>query len=625
MGIINILDPSTANKIAAGEIIERPVSVVKELMENSLDAKADYIEIEIIEGGLSLIRVMDNGQGMDSEDAQIAFLRYATSKISVLEDLFKLSTFGFRGEALASIAAVSQIVLTTCNNSSNIGIKLKLAAGEIENKESVASLQGTTIEIRNLFFNTPGRRKFITNRSYEAGLITELVSKYSLGYPGVRFRLTSNKEVVFDTSGLDSVESRLEEIYGQELAGKFVNIATKELKPKINVEAWLALPNYNRNTKNQQTFFINGRLIKSKELNKVLDETYHTLIPKGRFAVALIKLEIPATELDVNIHPTKLQVKINNLDTILNSMVDLFKPKLWNTSFKDNNPLVKEKSYSKEEKHNKIKETENNFFLEETPVVYHQEILSLKKSGSNEESNAIFNYPDTKEVTPAIEKAIFVTSEDFKNEEHEVSQDMPEVKKRIDLKPLAQLNNCFILAQDKKGLYIIDQHTCHERILFEKFFKGENKKDISSENLLIPLSLTLTGQQEGILLKNIILLKELGFVVEHFGPRSFVLRAIPAGLKLKDRENFFMDLLEVLSESTRITSAKIKENIITMASCKGAVKANQKLTLPEMQYLIDELNNVDNPHACPHGRPIIYHLSMEELYKIFGRGEYRGD
>lgn len=624
MGIINILDPSTANRIAAGEIIERPVSVVKELMENSLDAKADYIEIEIIDGALSLIRVTDNGQGMDSEDAQIAFLRHATSKISALEDLFKLSTFGFRGEALASIAAVSQIILTTCNNSSNIGIKLKLVGGKIENKEIVASLQGTTIEVRNLFFNTPGRRKFITNRSYETGLITELVSKYSLGYPGVRFKLISNKEVVFDTCGLDSVESRLEEIYGRGLAGKFVYIATKELKPQINVEAWLSLPNFNRNTKNQQTFFINGRLIKSKELNMVLDETYHTLIPKGRFAIALIKLEIPGSELDVNIHPTKLQVKINNLDNILNSMVDLFKPKLWNTSIEDNNPLVKEKSYLKEKGHNNIKETENKLF-KEAPVVYHQEILSLKTSRSNEETNVIFNYPDTKEVTSTIEKATFMTYEDFKNDEYEVSQNMPEVKKRIDLKPLTQLNNCFILAQDKKGLYIIDQHTCHERILFEKFIKGENKKDVSYENLLIPLSLTLTGQQEGILLKNILHLKELGFIVEHFGPRSFVLRAIPAGLKLKNEESLFIDLLEVLSESTRITSAKIKENIIIMASCKGAVKANQKLTLQEMQYLIDELNNVDNPHACPHGRPIIYHLSMEELYKIFGRGEYRGD
>jgi len=623
MGFIKILDPATANKIAAGEIIERPVSVIKELLENSLDAQADYIEIEITDGGLNLIRVADNGHGMDSDDAQMAFLRHATSKISGLEDLFKLNTFGFRGEALPSIAAVSQLILTTCHNGSNTGIRLKLVAGEVESKETVASLRGTTIEVRNLFFNTPGRRKFITNRSYEAGLITELVTKYSLGHPHVRFKLINNKEVVFDTNGLNSVESRLEEIYGGDLAGKFIKIAQKGIRPKINVEAWLALPQYNRNTKNQQTFFINGRLIKSKELNKVLDETYHTLIPKGRFAIALIKLAIPGSELDVNIHPAKLQVKINNLDNIFNSLVALFKPKLWNTSIEDNNPLVRETVYLKENKLEKVK-TED-LFLKEAPVIYHQEILPLKETGTKEKPRADFKLQNTEETTPNIEEPIFKPPEDMVNKDLEVNKNIPEAEKRIELKPLAQLNNCFILAQDKKGLYIIDQHTCHERILYEKFYKRANTEDIPSENLLIPLSLTLTGQQEGILLKNILLLKDLGFIVEHFGPRSFVLRAVPAGLDIKDKENFFIDLLEVLSESTHVSSAKIKESIITMASCKGAIKAKQKLSFEEMQYLIDELNNVDNPHTCPHGRPIIYHLSMDDLYKIFGRGEYRGD
>lgn len=603
MGIINILDPSTATKIAAGEIVERPVSVVKELLENSLDAQSEYIEIEIIDGGLSLIRVSDNGQGMDSQDAEIAFLRHATSKIKILEDLFKLSTFGFRGEALPSIAAVSQVVLTTCNNMSNVGIRLKLMAGKIINKETVASIQGTSIEVRNLFFNTPGRRKFIANRSYEAGLITELVTKYSLGHTNIRFKLINNKETVFDSSGLTSVESRLEEIYGRDLAGKFVNIPIQEITTDVSVEAWLALPNYNRNTKNQQTFFINGRLVKSKELNKVLEETYHTFLPKGRFAIALIKLEIPGSELDVNIHPAKLQVKIINSDNILNKLVDLFKSKLWNTSIEDNNPLIKSLHFQKKE--NPGKEKNEELIFKEAPLVYHQEVLPIKESRVKIPERVTF------EETPILEK-----------EDIEIFDNTTNVKNSIELKPLAQLNNCFILAQDEKGLYIIDQHTCHERILYEKFFKKENQKEMSSENLIIPLSLTLTGKQEGALLKNILFLKDLGFIVENFGPRSFVLRGIPIGLNINDIQSFFMDLLEELSTSIHVSSAKIKESIITMASCKGAVKAHQKLTLQEMQYLIDELNIVDNPHTCPHGRPIIYHLSMADLYKIFQRGEY---
>jgi DNA mismatch repair protein MutL len=616
MGIINILNSATANKIAAGEIVERPVSVVKELLENSLDAQANFIEIEIADGGLSLIRVLDNGQGMDSEDAEKAFLRHATSKISAIEDLYNLDTFGFRGEALPSIAAVSQVVLTTCNDLTNTGVRLKLVAGEIQNKETVASLQGTTVEVRNLFFNTPGRRKFIKNRSYETGLITELVAKYSLGHPDVHFKLINNKEIVYDTSGLITTENRLEEIYGQELRDKFINIPKKEIKPGISVEAWLALPKYNRNTKNQQTFFINGRLIKCKGLNKVLEEAYHTLIPKGRFAIALIKLQMPGSELDVNIHPAKLEIKINNIDHIFPILVDLFKPKLWNTSIEANNPLFKEKSLLSEVNNDNINSFEDKKLNLEQPIVYKQNILPLTEAKIEETAAPVLSNHESSYSEKIIAD---------KEEKPSFKPDERANKKEINLYPLAQLNNCFILAQDRKGLYIIDQHTCHERILYEKFFKEENLKSAFSEYLLIPLTLTLTGHQEGILLKNILILKELGFIVEYFGPRSFILRAIPTGLKITDTESFFLDLLEILDESTNLSSGKIKEKIITLASCKGAVKANQKLTMDEMQYLINELNNVDNPHTCPHGRPIIYHLSMEDLYKIFRRGEYRGD
>jgi len=509
--------------------------------------------------------------------------------------------------------------MTTCNNETNTGIRLKLVAGKVQSKEMIASVQGTTIEVRNLFFNTPGRRKFIKNRSYEAGLITELVSKYSLGHIDVRFKLIHNKEVVFDTGGLNTTESRLVEIYGDQLKRKFIYIIKKDLKPNINVEAWLALPNFNRNTKNQQTFFINGRLIKSKELNKILEETYHTLIPKGRFAIALIKLEIPSSELDVNVHPAKLEVKITNLDHLYHSLVDLFKPKLWNANIKDHSPLFKETVQFKEEIF--VQRDSEDIFQEKIQnedflgLGYHQEELPLKETLP----------PINLIPAPKVEKISVSEPANYYHENLSVTEKNPERKKKIELTPLAQLNNSFILAEDRKGLYIIDQHTCHERILYEKFCREENNKEIFSEYLLIPHSLTLTGQQEGVLLEHILLLKDLGFTVEYFGPRTFVLRAIPAGLKIADLESFFIDLLEILNQSTGLTSAKVKESIITLASCKGAVKANQKLTHEEMLYLIDQLNNVENPHTCPHGRPIIYHLSMEDLYKIFRRGEYRGD
>ncbi|MDK2823738.1 MAG: mismatch repair protein MutL [Clostridia bacterium] len=610
MGNIKILETYIANKIAAGEIIERPVSVVKELLENSLDAQANFIEIEIKDGGLSLIRVTDNGLGMDSEDAVIAFERHATSKISSLTDLFNISTFGFRGEALPSIAAVSQVLLTTCDGLAQAGTRIKLLGGKIEKKEEIAFSRGTSLEVRNLFFNTPARRKFIKNPSYEGGLITELVTKYSLGHPGIRFKLINNQEIVYDTAGLDTVEARLNNIYGENFTGNFIHFTEKKLKPGVYVEAWLASPKINRNTKNQQTFFINGRLVKSIELNKVLEQAYHTLIPKGRFAVGLISLLIPGTELDVNIHPAKLQVKVNNIDDILTHLVDLFKSRLWNninkkskTIFISTPPPTKQNiiSYTKHEDNDFFNEAKHTYQQEVLPVVEEKPVLK--------DENKKDKFIQLKEIDEEKESK---TETYFKNN-------------NISFKPIAQLNNSFILAQDRQGLYIIDQHTCHERILYEKFFKEEEKKNIVSENLIIPVTLTLSGQQEGVLLKNILLLNSLGFIIESFGPRTFILRGIPLGLKIDDKEKFFIDLLEELTYNSNLSSAKIKETIITMASCKGAVKANQKLTTEEMDFLIKELDKVDNPQTCPHGRPIIYHISMKELYKIFQRGEYRGE
>jgi len=607
---IKVLDPLVANKIAAGEIIERPVSVVKELLENSLDAQADFIEIEIKDGGMSLIKVTDNGHGMDKEDAQVAFLRHATSKINTSKDLWNIKTFGFRGEALPSVAAVSQVLITTCDQSSATGTQLKLLGGKIENEKEIAFSQGTCIEVRNLFFNTPARRKFMKSLSFETGQITELVSKYSLGHPQVRFKLVNTKEVVLDTAGQKTTEERLNAIYGEKLSGRFIHIQ-EEIFPNFFVDAWLAPPRFNRNTRNQQIFFINGRLIKNIELSKALDQAYHTLIPKGRFPIALVSLTLPAIELDINIHPAKLQVKINNTDKLFNKIIELFKEKLWRENIVENrkSDIVffpqKNDSYpavSKEEKFS------DEIFLQEPAPVYIQEEIQIENKN----------------------KVKQIEEQDKKNEEFihlqkkEVKADKVTVRNIDKLEPLTQLNNTFILAQNNLGLYIIDQHTCHERILYEKFMKDEDKKKVLSENLLIPVTLTLTGQQEGMLLKSILILNELGFVLENFGPRTYVLRSIPVGLKVKDKEKLFIDLLEELVEYSNISSSKIKETILTLASCKGAVKANQKLTKEEMLYLLNELAQVDNPHTCPHGRPIFYHISMKELYKIFQRGEYRG-
>lgn len=630
MGRIKILDAVIANKIAAGEVIERPISVVKELVENSLDAEATFIEIMVKDGGLSLIKVTDNGYGMEKEDALIAFERHATSKINSANDLFKIQTFGFRGEALPSIGAVSQVVLTTCDQSSLTGTRIKIIGGRTESVEEVAFSTGTAVEVRNLFFNIPARRKFIKNHSYEAGLITELITKYSLGHPHVRFRLLNGREVIFDTAGLNSVLTRLVNIYGDELIKGFLHIEQTEFSPGYYVEAWLAHGKFNRNTRSQQTFFINGRLIKSMELSKCLDQAYHTLIPKGRFPIALINLIIPSHELDINIHPAKLQIKINSIEKILNKLTTLFKDKLWNTNIiKTDQQLVEFNStqeFKQEQKEIEVKKNAeknekhiNNYDRDKVNKVINQvDTLQVKESQPAVYVQAEFQLAEEKNITTEKEN-----SEPIFQIPKAIKADKVTVKTIKALEPISQLNNSFILAQNEEGLYIIDQHTCHERILYEKFMHEEENREIFSEDLLIPITLTLSGQQESVLIKNIILLKDLGFIIENFGPRTYLLRSIPVGLKIGDKRQFLLDLLEDLSHYTNFSKSKIKEAILTMAACKGAVKAKQSLTREEMINLLKQLAKVENAHTCPHGRPIFYHLSMQELYKIFQRGEYR--
>ena len=618
MGKIKILDRSTANKIAAGEIVEGPYSVVKELIENSLDAQANSIEVEIKEGGLSLIKVTDNGVGMGKDDAFLAFERHATSKISDTKDLFNITTFGFRGEALPSIASVSSIILSTKEASSSSGLKIKIVGGIVESSEEIAMNQGTSIEVRNLFFNTPARRKFLKGIGYETGRITELVTKYSLGHPGIRFKLISNQRVVYDTAGLESVELRLNNIYGEELENKFLHV-TKEDFQKFSIEGWLAPVSFSRNTRNQQTIFVNGRLIKSYELSSALDEVYHTLLPKGRFPIAVVHLQVENTNLDVNIHPAKIQIKVFNIDLIQEKLINLFRKRLLTknidnySSYQIKSPYLNKASFIPETKIAEIKEENANWetikddsFIEDNFLK--EEIIIKQEKFSWEQE-----YPEKNIQSVSIDKSLPKQIEEKVN-----------IKNILELTPIGQLNNSFILAQNPSALYIIDQHTAHERVLYEKFLREEQEKIIVKENLLIPVILTLSGKQEGILLKNILLLNDLGFIIESFGSRTYLLRSLPWGLKTENIEQFFYDLLDQLDGEPNMSLAKIKEKIIITAACKGAVKANQKLTNEEIIYLFMELAKVNNPHTCPHGRPIIHRITMQELYKVFQRGEFQG-
>ncbi|MBQ5706895.1 MAG: DNA mismatch repair endonuclease MutL, partial [Peptococcaceae bacterium] len=336
MGLIKRLESHIADKIAAGEVIERPLSVVKELLENSLDAGADTIEIEIREGGVSLIRVKDNGRGMDGDDLRLAFERHATSKISEFQDLFRLNTFGFRGEALPSIATVAQVEMTSCTANETVGHKIRIDGGVVKAFEETASTPGTVIDVQNLFYNIPARRKFLKSSSYEAGLIGDLVSKYAMGHPNVRFRYVSNGQLQLDTAGLSTVEQRMAYIYGNNLKSLIVAVPEYELSPGRLVKAWLVREDITRNNRGQEVFFVNGRLIKSAALSQTLEESYYTLIPKGRFPIAIVDLTIPGSELDVNIHPAKTEIKINGFEQLKPKLIDVLKDALWEANITKN-------------------------------------------------------------------------------------------------------------------------------------------------------------------------------------------------------------------------------------------------------------------------------------------------
>ena len=650
MGVIKLLDAQTADKIAAGEVIERPLSVVKELLENSIDAGATAIEIEIKDGGVGLIAVRDNGSGMAKDDLELAFTRHATSKLKQISDLNKLSSLGFRGEALASIAAVSQVEMTSALKGSSIGHKISLTIGSMPVITEVAASGGTNIEVKNLFYNIPARRKFLKSASYESGLIGELVSKYALGHLNIRFRLINNRQVVLDTAKMNTAEERMSYFYGSEVEKYVITVPKVEFAPQKFLQMYLLRETVSRNNRSQEIFFVNGRLIKSTALSLSLEQGYHTLLAKGRFPIGVVILDLPGEQIDVNIHPSKLEIKIDDFDTVKNAIVEYTGDALWQASISKNAflledyrpadnsaegyvasfPTKNELSDSAFNIENEEKNKTEYASLEEIK----QKILAKEVILPNEMPKQEQSLPnDLPEKPLDLPKTLFATNEmqgkskteqiaTFKTKPKEIVQ----VKDIDGLTLLGQLNNSFILAQNKEGLYIIDQHTLHERILYEKFLKEAEEKQIVSEGLLIPVTFNLTPKQEAVFIQCVITLRDLGFVIEEFGDRSYLLRAVPQGLAQSDElAQLVVDVIEDLGEEKNISISRLKEAVINQAACKAAVKARQKLDEKEMLALLSQLNLVANAHTCPHGRPIFYKISMKELYNIFKRGAYPYD
>jgi DNA mismatch repair protein MutL len=603
---IHLLDALTANQIAAGEVIERPVSVVKELVENSLDAAAAKIVVEILHGGLTLIKVTDNGCGMSEKDLTLAVQSHATSKIRTITDLEHIQSLGFRGEALPSIVAVAKVEIISRRLADLVGRKLVISADQAPQGEPTGAPVGTSVVVSDLFYNTPARKKFLRSEGYESGLIHDLLIKFALSHPEVSFLFYRDGKEVLNTSGMTTYADLVEHFYGLEAKNALIEVSGK--LPDGSISGMLTLPTYHRMNRKGIHFFINRRRVYAKELARALEEVYEDTLPKGQFPLCILNLQLDPATIDVNVHPSKLEVRLRN-PMLAQEMTLLLK-----------RGLIAEKkiphyfSEPKGELANKSSYEDKSLFTG----------VAKPANGHNAARDVA-----AKEVAPPRQTTFaFQETSDFVIPQP-MSPDADRKKEQGDnlaltiawpqLKIIGQLYNTFILAEGTEGLYLIDQHVAHERIIYEALLAKTNHRTLDSQVLLQPVTLHLSLLEEETVLKYIIPLVELGIIIEHFGPRTYLLRAIPAGISMEPQD-YFYSLLEHLENSRGTTEVPdCKKEILIHTSCKSAIKANTKLTLPQMEQLLKDLSKAENYLTCPHGRPIIYKITRQEILKAFHR------
>jgi DNA mismatch repair protein MutL len=614
---IKLLDSYTINQIAAGEVVERPASVIKELVENSIDAKASAIAIEIKDGGISLIRVTDNGSGIEKDQVKIAFLRHATSKIETAADITSIYSLGFRGEALASIASVSQLEMITKTYKDITGSRIEIHGGDIIAQEDIGCPNGTTLIIKNLFYNTPARQKFLKKPQTEAGYISEIISKLALGHPEISFKFINNGTVQLHTSGNNNLKTVALNIYGKEVLPKLLdleyNIEGFELKGLI------AKPEISRSNRTYENLYINGRFIKSDLIAQAVEQAYKTRIMVGKFPMYILNLMLPPYEYDVNVHPTKLEVRFNKENIIYNMVYESVLEEL---SKQNMIPKVSIEAPKKEKESSTIVQqaipepfevTNKNLEKKEPLRKEPQKLEAAKQHPKPEPQNAQANKNEPINEPIKQPSALYETKEAF------ILDSAKPQKPLSDYKIVGQVFNTYWIIEQNNSMFMIDQHAAHERILYEKFLDNYNSKIPMSQLLLQPLTVKLSLKEKQILKDNIQIFEALGFELEEFGEDTYIARSVPVIFNKPENINFLLDVLDILSETTPNTQINTKLDKIASISCKAAVKANDKLSEIEAQKLLDELCHLENPFNCPHGRPTIIELTKYEIEKKFKR------
>ena len=597
MSKIKVMDELLANKIAAGEVVERVVSIVKELIENSIDAKSSEITIELKESGLREIKITDNGVGMDKTDAHNAFLRHATSKLYDEDDLFNINSLGFRGEALPSIASVSEVELRTCYQNEDVGTYLHIKGGKIIDEDNIASRVGTSFKIYNLFYNTPARLKHLSSSYAELAQVIEYVDKIALSYPEIRFKLVNDERELLNTSGNGNLLKVINSIYGLEITKKM--IAINGSNNDYEMSGYISLPEVTRASKNHMTTLVNGRVIKNSYLYRIINEAYSNFKEDSRYPVCVIKIECDPRLLDVNIHPSKLDIKFSNFDELTKLVKELVNKSLSDKLLIPSIPVsrgVEEVKYE-----NLTLDIDRNNLVKEDNSEYKSRLEKLVNFNSEEE-----NLED-------------ITNMEEDNRISDIKV-ITEEKKLPELYPVGLLLGTYIVCENEQGIYLIDQHAAKERVNYEKVSYQLSHPNKNTVSPLVPIVIELPKNEYLIIKENNNILEDMGIELEEFGVSSFRVLSHPTWFTEGKEEEIMKGIIElIISREKDFSLEKFRDSLAKMVSCKMSIKANTYIDKPSMESLINDLRKCKNPYNCPHGRPAIIHFSIYELEKMFKR------
>ncbi|MGL4847735.1 MAG: DNA mismatch repair endonuclease MutL [Clostridium sp.] len=660
---INVLDIETANKIAAGEVVEKPSSVVKELVENSIDAKAKNIIIEIEEGGTSFIRIIDDGIGIHKDDLEKAFLPHATSKIKNSDDIFSIMTLGFRGEALPSIAAVSKVTLKTKTEDMEFGEEITIEGGKIINKSSCGTNLGTTIEVRDIFFNVPARKKFLKSNTREASIISDIINRLSLANPNISFKLFSSGKKILQTFGRGELKDSIRAVYGKTITDNILYFET--IKEDIKIFGYIGKEEISRGSRNNQSIFINGRYIKNKTLTVAVENAFKSFATVNKFPFFVLFIEVFPEFVDVNIHPTKSEVKFRDERYLFKNIFAAVHTALKNDVFNDfkipeeeisNKNIVEEEliafnipednsivfnSFEKNKQLNEFKIEESSLINDTTLLneinKTNSELAKLKEKvklnpppkniiSPNASSDMKYIYVDSSKKDSALnDNILFEKFEDVKSKT--TSEELVNIqntnKEKIakfpPLRIIGQFNKTYILGEFNHTLYLIDQHAAHEKIYFEKYLKDIKEGSIIVQPLLVPTLIEMTTDDLAYYDENKNVFTESGFLIESFGGNTLALKEVPYFLGKIDAKRLFLNIIDNLKNLGSGKREEVKYNKIASMACKSAVKGNDSLSEMEMIKLVEELRFIEDPFHCPHGRPTIIKFTDIDLDKKFKR------